>query len=126
MVQGKLTNLAMKLLDFTLFLRVFGELLFDTQMRGIDAHSSTIAMLVIAFVFLLLPMNEILEYIIHEKFNLEEKTYDEVKGDFVETYHTLHPTYYAGKKAHLNSKIEKQGIHFWGPSIIETMKYLKD
>ena len=32
-VQGKLTNMAMKLLDFTLLFRVVGELLFDTQMR---------------------------------------------------------------------------------------------
>lgn len=120
-VKGSLTNLSVILLDFTLFFRVLGELIFDFQIRD-GYHASTIVLLCISVVYLLLPMNQILKWLHDEKFNLEEKTYEEIKYEFVENYHTLHPTYYSLKKNHLDQKmVLKCGVSFW-PESSKTLK----
>lgn len=54
-------------------------------------HVSSIVMTAVAFVYVLLPMDRILEFFHEEEFEQEEKSYDEVKDTFLETYQTLHP-----------------------------------
>ena len=82
----------MKLLDFTLLCKPLGEIIFDTQIRSSLAISS-IVMCAIAAIYLILPLDSILEFFHPEKFKTEEKTYEEVQAHFKETYQTLHPIY---------------------------------
>ena len=53
-ISGELVFLAMKLLDFTLFLKAIGELFFDERIRdGFQVES--IPMITISLVYLILP-----------------------------------------------------------------------
>ena len=57
----------MELLDFTLFLKPLGEVIFDVQLRD-GVHTSSIVMTVIGFIYLFLPKDKILQCLHHEKF----------------------------------------------------------
>jgi hypothetical protein len=50
----------MKLLDFTLLLKPLGELLFDFQLRNHTGLYSTIAMIVVALLYIILPLDKII------------------------------------------------------------------
>ena len=50
-------------------------------------------MLMIGFIYLILPSNKILQFFHDEKFKNEEKKYSDVEPFFKETYQTLHPIY---------------------------------
>ena len=50
-------------------------------------------MCALATIYLVLPLDSILEFFHPEKFKTEEKTYEEVQSHFKETYQTLHPIY---------------------------------
>lgn len=96
-------------------------MIFDFQIRD-GYHASTVILLCLAVVYILVPMNRILKWVHDEKFNLEEKTYEEIQYNFVENYHTLHPTYCSLKKEHLNQKLTlKCGASFW-PDSSKTLK----
>ena len=69
-IGGKLTNLSLTLLDFTLVLRVVGELFFDGLIRD-GIKTSTIVLACVAFLYMILPVSKLLMCINHEKFNLE-------------------------------------------------------
>jgi len=59
--------MAMKLLDFSLMLRSIGELIFDSQIRnGVTWQS--IVCLIIGIVYVILPMDSILNFFHEEKF----------------------------------------------------------
>ncbi len=90
-VSGHVVLASMKLLDFTLLLKPLGQLLFDIQIRHKSGLPVTIAMIVFAFVYIILPMDRIIEFINPENFKMAEKTYDEVKDSFKDTYHSEHP-----------------------------------
>lgn len=91
-IAGELSLFSMKLLDFTLLCKPLGEIIFDTQIRNTYAISSVI-MCAIAIIYLILPVDSILEFFHPEKFKTEEKTYEEVQSHFKETYQTLHPIF---------------------------------
>jgi hypothetical protein len=82
----------MKLLDFTLFCKPIGELIFDTQIRH-SYCTSSVVMCIVALLYLILPIDNILEAIHPEKFKNEEKSYEDVQSNFKETYQTLHPIF---------------------------------
>ena len=66
-VNGGLSMMAMKLLDFSLMLRSIGELIFDSQIRnGVTWQS--IVCLIIGIVYVILPMDSILNFFHEEKF----------------------------------------------------------
>lgn len=83
---------AMKLIDATLLFRSVGEIIFDAQIRD-GVSWEPIMCICIAGVYLLLPLNDILEFFHEQKFRAEEKPYKEVKHTFIENYHTMHPLY---------------------------------
>ena len=58
-VSGKMTDLAMKLLDLSLILKPAGHMLFDEQIRE-GYQISSIVMLVVGFIYQVLPMNKII------------------------------------------------------------------
>ena len=74
-VSGKLVVTSMSLLDFTLLFLPVGSLMFDMQV-GKDYTPSSIVMLVVAFVYIILPLNRIIGFFNAEHFKPEEKTYE--------------------------------------------------
>lgn len=60
-IAGELSIYAMKLLDFTLICKPVGEIIFDCQIRETYNITSFI-MLGVGIVYLLMPMDRILEY----------------------------------------------------------------
>jgi hypothetical protein len=69
-VAGQLCLQALKLLDFTLILKPAGELIFDSQIRD-DITYESIVCICVGFVYILLPIDLILDFVHSEKFNLE-------------------------------------------------------
>lgn len=51
---------SMKLLDLTLVLKPAGELLFDVQMRSSTGLISSVVMIVIGFIYFILPLDKII------------------------------------------------------------------
>jgi hypothetical protein len=64
----------MNLLDFTLVLRVLGEMIFDFQIRDGTQILSWIS-LAIGIIYQFMPVEIIIGFFNHEKFKSEEKTY---------------------------------------------------
>ena len=48
-------------------------------------------MMCVAFVYLILPWNKILDFMFEEKFNIKTVGYKEVKRRFTEIYETVDP-----------------------------------
>lgn len=59
-ISGHVVLASMKLLDFTLFLKPLGQLIFDMQIRNKTGLTATIVMLVVAFVYIILPLDRII------------------------------------------------------------------
>lgn len=57
-VSGQLINASLNMLDFTLILKPIGSLIFDTHMRHYTV--ADIIMVVVAFVFILLPKDKLI------------------------------------------------------------------
>jgi hypothetical protein len=91
-IAGELSLFSMKLLDFTLFCKPIGEILFDSQIRSSYCISSVV-MAILALGYLAMPMDTILEFFHPEKFKTEEKAYEDVQSNFKNTYQTLHPIF---------------------------------
>ena len=87
-VSGHVVLASMKLLDFTLLLRSIGQLIFDNQIRKGSGLYWNIGMIVISCIYIMLPTDKIIEFVNPEKFNMSEKTYDEIKDKFNDTYHS--------------------------------------
>ena len=60
-MSSTISNRMMKLLDFTLLFLIVGDILFDIQLRNHVAVSS-IVMFVVALIYLVLPLDIILDY----------------------------------------------------------------
>ena len=69
-VSGKLVVISLKLLDFTLILRSIGTLIFDSEIRD-GVNGVSIAFVCIGFIYLILPMNSILDFFHEEQFQQE-------------------------------------------------------
>ncbi len=89
-ISGDLALFSMKLLDFTLVIKPLGEIIFDTQIRSTCSVESII-LLCIGIIYMVIPIDQILQFMHDQKFNLEQKNYDEIKSKFQQTYQTLHP-----------------------------------
>ena len=89
-VSSTLLKRSFVLLDLVLLWFSAGSLLFDIQIKG-GYHWTSIVFVVLSVIYLFIPWDIFLDYILDEKFELEEKTYSEIKDSFIETYHTLHP-----------------------------------
>jgi hypothetical protein len=108
-ISGKLAIKTLRMLDITLILPPIGAMIFDSQIRdGWDA--SSIVFICVAFVYIVLPMNDILEYFHEEKFELDRHSYTKIKHKFNETYMTLNPLSSRSEKIYtkLHSKIDAQ------------------
>ena len=91
-MSGKMAILALKSLDATLFLPSAGHILFDAVLRSeFDIFALILTLCGIGYLFV--PVSEIIWFFNSEKFFLEEKTYEEVKYSFKETYFSHHPAY---------------------------------
>ena len=60
----------MNLLDWTLLLLPLGSLIFDEQIRG-GYTVSSIVMMIVAAIYLVLPLNKIVNYFDDESFKAE-------------------------------------------------------
>lgn len=89
-VSSKLSRTMVTILDFTLVLKPAGELIFDSHLRNYLSKSSLV-MLCVGVVYILLPLNKILEWVNPENFEPESKTFEQIKDQFPETYFTLYP-----------------------------------
>lgn len=71
-VSGTLINQSLTLLEFTLIFKPMGSLIFDKQLRD-QVLASTIVMFVLAFVFVIIPKNRLLQFFNNEKFRQHQK-----------------------------------------------------
>lgn len=61
-ISGEMAIISLKLLDFTLFIKPMGELLFDFQIRdGVNVASIIFA--IIGLLYCILPMDNILKFV---------------------------------------------------------------
>lgn len=91
-ISGNIINVSITLLDFTLLLRPVGSIIFDSQIRD-SYRIANAVMIVIAFVYIILPKNRLIDWFNEQKFKMEQKSYVEAKPNFHKTYHTEHPVY---------------------------------
>lgn len=91
-VSGNMGLYALRQLDFTLLCRAAGEAIVDSQIRD-GVQTETIVFLCISAVYLILPLDQIIDFFNHEEFYDESKTFIDVKDKFKDTYQTLHPIY---------------------------------
>lgn len=91
-VSGKLSIIALKLLDLVLIFMPLGQIIFDHFLRH-DIKWASVIMLGIAILYLCLPLNDIIDFFNKENFYLEEKPYRQVKHTFKDNYYSLHPMY---------------------------------
>lgn len=66
-ISGDLAVVSLKLLDFTLVLKPIGELIFDSQIRH-SVQAESIVLLCIGTLYLVLPMDKILDFFHKEEF----------------------------------------------------------
>lgn len=59
-IDGRFIHTSMTLLDFTLILKPVGSLIFDYHLRGRSYLSSSIIMIVIAFIYIIFPKNNLI------------------------------------------------------------------
>ena len=69
-VSGHVVTASMKLLDFTLILRPIGQIIFDTQIRHGTGLYFNIGMIVIGGIYLVLPLDKMIQFANYENFNL--------------------------------------------------------
>ncbi len=68
-------------------------------------------MIVVAFVYIIMPIDKIINLVNPENFHLSSQTYDEIKFKFKDNYHSLHPILKI-IHAHKHKKIlESSGIN---------------
>lgn len=92
-ISGDLAMKCLFLLDFTLFWRFLGELIFDIQIRD-GAKTLTIIFLVLSIVYMFIPWQSFLECVNNEKFKLNEKRFSDEKHRFNDdNYKIYHPIY---------------------------------
>ena len=58
-ISGNLISISITLLDFTIIIRPIGSIIFDSQIRD-SYRASNVAMIIIGFVFLLLPKDKLI------------------------------------------------------------------
>lgn len=91
-VSGKLSVVAIKLLDLVLLFMPLGQIIFDHFLRG-ECQLVSCVTLVVAVVYIVSPVNELLDYLNKQSFHLELKSYLQVKETFKDNYFQLHPMY---------------------------------
>lgn len=89
-VSGTLILNSLNLLDFTLFLKPVGSMVFDSHLRSQFVPSSLV-MLIIGVIYVLIPKNDLLTYFNNEKFRQHQQTYKDLKNSLQNTYNTEHP-----------------------------------
>ena len=66
-VSGEMAMISLKLMDFTLIMKPIGEMIFDAGIRdGVNPES--IVLTCVAFIYILLPMDKVLEFFHEETF----------------------------------------------------------
>lgn len=61
-ISGNIINVSITLLDFTLLLRPVGSIIFDSQIRD-SYRIANAVMIVVAFVYIILPKNKLIDLI---------------------------------------------------------------
>lgn len=103
---------ALKLLDISLIMRPAGSLIFDFQIKDTYTIESIVCS-VVALIYILLPMDRILQKVHGEEFRLQGTPYSEVKHKFIRNYKTLHPII-SQKKLFVQSELKNlqfQEVH---------------
>lgn len=85
--------------------------MFDQQIRSVYTVGS-IVMIIVAFFYIILPIDAIIEYMNPEDFHLQQKTFDEVKAKFKDSYLTLHPIYKIANPMKVSQKLKRAGVSF--------------
>jgi hypothetical protein len=91
-VSGKLSITALTFLDLVLVFFALGQIIFDYFLRH-HVNTASIVQLVVAIIYICLPLNKIIDFFNKENFYLEEKSYRDVKDSFKDNYMDLHPMY---------------------------------
>jgi hypothetical protein len=91
-VSGKLSITALTFLDLVLVFFALGQIIFDYFLRH-HVNTASIVQLVVAVIYICLPLNKIIDIFNKENFYLEEKSYRDAKDSFKDNYMDLHPMY---------------------------------
>lgn len=76
-ISAKLSEKVSDLIDFTLFWRCIGQIIFDKHLKNeVSIHS--IVLLVVSIVYVLLPVKKLINYLANEEFNLNDKRIGDV------------------------------------------------
>ena len=81
-ISGEMAMASLMLLDWTLIMKPIGEMIFDAGIRE-HVQVESIVLTCVAFVYIFLPKNEILNFFHSELFEPEEKTLSEVEHTFL-------------------------------------------
>jgi hypothetical protein len=73
-VSGDLIYLTLDMLDFTLVMRTAGDVFFDCQLRD-GPHASSVALLVVAVLYQVLPLEMIIRCFDKDKFHVQGANY---------------------------------------------------
>ena len=75
-ISGKMTLLAVKSIDATLFMVPGGAFLFDLILRD-NFNVLSLILMILGIIYLFLPMSKIIWILNDEKFELQKKQYDQ-------------------------------------------------
>ena len=91
-ISGKITIVALKSVDATLFLLPAGEFAFNLLLhKEVDVMS--IVLMVLGLAYVLTPITDIIWKVNDEKFSLQDMSHDEAQRTYRDTYMSLHPVY---------------------------------
>lgn len=105
-ISGKMTLLAVKSIDVTLFFVPAGAFLFDLMLRS-NFNVLKLILMILALIYLFLPMSDIIWMLNDEKFELSQRPYSEVLYSFRETYLSMHPVYSQTHRREINYHRQK-------------------
>lgn len=110
-VSGRLIHASLNLLDFTLFLKPIGSIIFDKQLRD-QALPSTIVMVVVGFIYVVIPKNKIVQFLDNERFRQHSLTFKNLKiyPIFTQTYNTEHPVVRIVHDEMIKNKLISRGL----------------
>lgn len=80
-ISGKMTLLAVKSIDATLFLVPAGAFLFDLMLRH-NFDILSLVLTILGIIYLILPTSDLIWLLNDEKFELQKKPYPEVISNF--------------------------------------------
>lgn len=98
-ISAKLSQKVSDLIDFTLFWRSIGQIIFDRHLKN-ETSTHSLILLGISILYVLLPVKQIINYLASEEFNLNDKRISDIwdRHFKADNYRDLNPILVAVSK----------------------------